>query len=69
VDIRKKKKCQQQLVNSFMIVKIAKKYYVQKRAIVVFSVPMAPWLAHLFNKTRVVVDGHKYNSFLFSLLP
>jgi hypothetical protein len=41
-----------------MIVRIAKKFHVQKRAIVVFSVLMAPWLVRLFNRTRIVVDGH-----------
>lgn len=55
MDIAEKKKCKRQLANSFMIVKIAKKYYDQKKGIVVYSAPMVPSLVHPYNKTRVVV--------------
>jgi hypothetical protein len=60
VDIGKKKKCQQQLASSFMIVKIVKKYYALKREIAVYSVRMARWLAHLFNKTKIAAIIRKH---------
>jgi len=43
-----------------MIVKIVKKYYALKRAIAVYSVLMAPWLVHLFNRIKVVAVNELY---------